>query len=107
MLTLHKRLKRQDVCAILPRNYDGPNTKKSSLGAHEPAEDIKSARGNHRKPKRMICTSYDPSKRQRSVITSPKPRSHDNPTISKHSKVCFSTSSNNRVNVRVTEPTKL
>jgi hypothetical protein len=84
--------------ALPTRNHDGPNTKKSSLGACEPTEDVEPARVGPRKPGRMIRTSYDPSERQRSIITRPKPRSHDNPAISECSEVCFNTSNSNRVN---------
>ena len=73
--------------------------KKSSLGAREPAEDVKPAKASPWKPGRTIRTNYDPSEQQRSVITSPKPRNHDNPTTRERSGVRLSTSSSDRASV--------
>jgi hypothetical protein len=55
-------LEHQNARAFSARNHIRSDTKKSSPGAHEPAEDIEKAKVYPRQPKRMICASYNRSK---------------------------------------------
>ena len=52
-------LERLGARAIVVEAVPRPNTKKQSLGAHEPAEDIKAARVNLRDLRRMTRVGYD------------------------------------------------
>ena len=60
-------------------DFNEPDTKKPSLGAHEPTEDVESTRIDPRLPERPTHTSYDRSKRYRSGLTSSSIVNHDDP----------------------------
>jgi hypothetical protein len=55
-------LKLRNTSALLARNYNRPNVKKSSLRAREPFKDVKSAGTDPRLPERSIHVSYNRSK---------------------------------------------
>jgi hypothetical protein len=85
----------------MARNYSRLDSKKSSLGAREPTEDVKPTRVDPRLPERMIHTSYDRSKRYGSALTSSQPRDHDNSTTSKRSGVRLNVTNNSRANIHL------